>query len=63
MRKMELMGIRLDWESYERAQKERWELVGHEIYHCKVHDTYFTDNPDNGEPCWRCYDEFQEELN
>lgn len=53
-----LKGTRTNWEDLKKAIDERWELVSN-VIHCKKHDTYFDDNE---EPCWQCYNDFEEEI-
>lgn len=51
---MEVIGIKIDYEKFDKLKKERWEVVS---YRCKLHNTFFSD-----EPCWQCYEECREEI-
>ncbi len=65
---MEIVGTTTNWDGLEKAKEERWEKVGHNTFHCKLHNTYF--NPDgyaendfqDAEPCWQCFSEFEIRL-
>ena len=62
MKKLDFMGVKINWDAFEAAQMVRWEKLPSGLFHCKVHNTFFdyeaTDT--QNEPCWKCYDEFTE---
>ena len=62
MDKPEFRGTTLDWGGFTKAQLERWEKVTRTVSHCKIHDTYFEYDAEDGKPCWNCLEEFTKEL-
>ena len=58
---MVLRGFTTNWEKYEEL-KARWEMLMGGVQHCKLHDTYFVERGEDGEPCWQCWDSCQEEV-
>ncbi len=56
-----IKGYEFDDAGFRKAVEERWErLLPNNVFHCKLHDTYFSTAGPDGEPCWQCHKEFNQ---